>query len=56
MCIIKPAYYLLKHIIYHTKSSLEPSAAILRQDSITWLPMAAILEINGHIETIKTFE
>ena len=55
MCIIKLAFYLLKHIIYHPKSSFETSAAILRQGSITWLPMAAMLEIGGHIEMIQTF-
>ena len=51
MCIIKFAFCLLKHITYHPN----PSAAILRQESITWLPMAAIWEIGTHIETIQTF-
>ena len=56
MCIIKYAFYLLKHITYYPKSSFEPSATILRQDSITSLPVEAILEIGGHVETIQTFE
>ena len=50
MCIIK----LLS--TYHQNHHLNPFAAILRLDSITWYTMAAILEIGGHIEMIQIFE